>query len=101
MKSLAARLGGGGWAAAAAAIVLLSAALRIWGLAFGMPLASNLYVRPDESLVSASAAGLFRNGGDPQMFAYPALMIELAAAASQAAPEIRWFDCNFRIGLSH
>lgn len=54
--------------------LLLGGALRFWGIAFGGPLTSNLYIRPDESLVIVS--GVL---GQPSTYAYPAFFLELAA----------------------
>jgi hypothetical protein len=58
---------------------VLGFALRVRGGQFGLPLWSNLYIRPDESLLVTAAAGLFENAGDPRIYVYPALMIDLAA----------------------
>ncbi|HYP09092.1 MAG TPA: glycosyltransferase family 39 protein, partial [Bryobacteraceae bacterium] len=62
-----------------AAIVVCGFILRVWGLTFGLPLKSNLYIRPDESLLVAAAARFWDTGGHPGFFAYPALMTELCA----------------------
>jgi hypothetical protein len=68
------------------ALVLAGGALlRFWGLDFGFPLRSNFpllsnfYVRPDESLIVQAAVLFFEKAGDPQFYAYPALLVELAA----------------------
>lgn len=53
--------------------------LRFWGITFGFPILSNLYIRPDESLVVAAAVQFFERAGHPGFFAYPALMIEICA----------------------
>jgi|GEM_PF-2281501 len=60
-------------------ILAIGATLRIWGISFGLPMVSNFYVRPDESLIVQTALLLFERNGDPQFFAYPALMPELCA----------------------
>ena len=60
-------------------IVALGASLRLWGVGFGLPLVSNFYVRPDESLIVQAALPFFERRGDPQFYAYPALMVELCA----------------------
>ncbi|MBL0156001.1 MAG: glycosyltransferase family 39 protein [Bryobacterales bacterium] len=52
----------------------VGAALRFRGITFGWPLTSNLYIRPDESLVIVSGVT-----GSPSTYAYPALFLELAA----------------------
>ncbi len=62
-----------------AAIVCVALALRVWGLTFGMPLFSNYYVRPDESLIVEPA---LRLGQDPRFFFYPALMAWITGVAA-------------------
>jgi 4-amino-4-deoxy-L-arabinose transferase-like glycosyltransferase len=62
--------------------LLAGAALRFWGLDFGAPLASNLYIRPDESLVIVSGVEFFRHAGTPGTYAYPALFQQMAALLS-------------------
>ncbi|HQZ40153.1 MAG TPA: glycosyltransferase family 39 protein [Vicinamibacterales bacterium] len=52
-------------------IALGALALRVWGLDFGLPLWSNYYIRPDESLIVEAA---LRVGQDPRFYVYPALM---------------------------
>jgi len=59
---------------APAALFMVALALRLWGLDFGMPLASNLYVRPDETIVVIPSLLYFSNAGNPLLFAYPALL---------------------------
>ncbi len=44
-----------------------------------MPLLSNFYIRPDESLIVQAAIPLFERHGHPGFFAYPALMTEVCA----------------------
>lgn len=53
--------------------------LRAYGLDFGLPILSNLYIRPDETLVVVSAVELVSRGGDPGHLNYPALMMNLLA----------------------
>lgn len=67
-----------------ALLVLTAMVARGYGLDFGLPLLSNLYVRPDESLVVVSAAELAARGGDPGHLNYPAFM--MAALAAVFAP---------------
>lgn len=55
--------------------LLLGAALRFRGITFGWPLLSNLYIRPDESLVVVSGVM-----GAPGTYAYPAFFLEIASA---------------------
>ena len=56
-------------------VLLLGLVLRLWGLDFGMPLKSNVHVRPDETLVVVPAVFLFGGEDAPShLFAYPALM---------------------------
>ena len=74
-------------------LFLAALALRLWGIGFGMPLTSNYYVRPDESLVVEMA---LRSGEDPRFYFYPALMpvicgvlfrlVHFWAAAFSSAP---------------
>lgn len=69
-----------------AAVLALGAALRLWGLGFGLPLISNFYVRPDESLIVQAALLFFERHGHPQFFAYPALLVDLCALLFAALP---------------
>lgn len=69
-----------------AAILAGGVILRLWGLTFGFPILSNLYIRPDESLVVASAVQFFERAGHPGFFAYPALMIEICALLYSLVP---------------
>lgn len=69
---------------ALAGILGLGLWLRIFGLGFGNPILSNLYIRPDESLIAASAAEIVATDGKPGTFAYPALMQEFAAVVYHA-----------------
>lgn len=68
--------------------VAVGAALRAYGVGFGLPLLSNFYIRPDESLIVQAALPLFERKGDPQFFAYPALMPELCALIYTALSKI-------------
>jgi len=68
------------------AIVIGGFALRIYGLDFGLPLLSNFYIRPDETLIVVPAVRMSESGGDPGFFVYPALLIHLCALLFQA-----WF----------
>jgi hypothetical protein len=66
--------------------VLLGVALaaRVHGLDFGLPLWSNFYIRPDETLLVVPAAEFFARAGDPGHLCYPALMITLLAGLFHA-----------------
>ena len=66
--------------------LLLGVALaaRMHGLDFGLPLWSNFYIRPDETLLVVPAAEFFTRAGDPGHLCYPALMITLLAALFHA-----------------
>lgn len=66
------------------AVLALALALRLWGLAFGLPLVSNLYVRPDESLIVAPAARFFETAGYPGSLDYPTLLMAVCSALFQA-----------------
>ncbi|MFZ0429010.1 MAG: glycosyltransferase family 39 protein [Acidobacteriota bacterium] len=59
-------------------IVLVGAVLRIWGIGFGLPIESNLYIRPDESLLIEPGLHFFERWGDPLFYVYPALVIDFA-----------------------
>lgn len=61
---------------------LAGAAFRYWGLNFGAPILSNLYIRPDESLVIVSGVEFARHMGTPGTYAYPALFQQMAALIS-------------------
>lgn len=62
--------------------LLAGAALRYWGISFGAPILSNLYIRPDESLVIVSGVEFARHLGTPGTYAYPALFQQMAALLS-------------------
>ncbi|HEX8679469.1 MAG TPA: glycosyltransferase family 39 protein [Chthoniobacterales bacterium] len=64
-------------------IFVLALVLRLWGLDFGLPLLSNFYVRPDESLIVTPAVRFFENSGDPEFYIYPALMMAACAVLFQ------------------
>jgi hypothetical protein len=64
------------WAIGISSLVALALWLRLWGLAFGMPLWSNFYIRPDETLLVVSAVEIFARHGYPGHLDYPALMIQ-------------------------
>ncbi len=64
-------------------VVLVGAALRIWGVGFGLPITSSLYIRPDESLLVEPGLHLFERWGDPLFYVYPALVIEIVAVLFQ------------------
>ena len=57
-------------------IVLVGAVLRIWGIGFGLPIESNLYIRPDESLLIEPGLHFFERWGDPLFYVYPALVMD-------------------------
>ena len=69
---------------AVAAIVLVAAAVRLWGIHFGLP---HLNARPDEGAIVAIAGGM--RGGDfnPHFFNYPALFM-LAVALGWFALDV-------------
>lgn len=62
--------------------LLAGAAFRYWGINFGAPILSNLYIRPDESLVVVSGVEFARHLGTPGTYAYPALFQQMAALLS-------------------
>ena len=64
-------------------VVVAGFVLRAWGATFGTPILSNLYVRPDESLIVEPALHLFERLGDPRFYVYPALVTEVTAILYQ------------------
>ena len=58
-------------------IVVVGAALRFWGLRFGLP---HPYARPDEEVL-VDAALYVLDDGNPRFFDWPTLFINLTAAA--------------------
>ena len=55
----------------------LAAALRFWGLPFGLP---HSLARPDEEKIIDAALRVFRGDPNPHFFLYPSLFIYLTAA---------------------
>ena len=69
-----------------AAVLALACVLRVWGLGFGLPMLSNFYVRPDESLLVIPAVRFFETAGNPASLDYPLLLIAINAVCFQG-----WF----------
>jgi hypothetical protein len=67
-----------------AGLVALALAVRLKGLAFGLPLLSNYYIRPDETLVVIPAIELVARHGDPGHVNYPAAMMGLLTVVYHA-----------------
>src|SRR5919112_2788963 len=64
-------------------ILALAAALRIWGLHFGLP---NIVTRPDENTIIGAAARFTINGTiDPDFFNYPTLYLYVIGALYASA----------------
>ena len=63
-------------------ILIAGTILRFAGITFGLPLLSNFYVRPDETLIVVPAVRLFAVWDYPVLTAYPQLMTILTSAAS-------------------
>ena len=63
---------------AALAVIGLAAALRIWGLRFGLP---HTLTRPDEEAVFAIALQIFQRHFNPQFFDWPSLYLYAVGAA--------------------
>ncbi|MEI6667420.1 MAG: glycosyltransferase family 39 protein [Acidobacteriota bacterium] len=61
------------------ALVAIALAVRVRGIGFGLPLWSNYYVRPDETLLVIPAVELPARLGNPGHLNYPALLIEVFA----------------------
>jgi 4-amino-4-deoxy-L-arabinose transferase-like glycosyltransferase len=55
-----------------ATVLLLAAAVRIWGIGFGLPL---VQARPDEALVPNIAVKFFRGDLNPRFFDYPSFFM--------------------------
>jgi 4-amino-4-deoxy-L-arabinose transferase-like glycosyltransferase len=64
-------------------ILLIALSLRLSGIGFGLPLISNFYIRPDETLISVPAIRMLESWGNPHFFSYPALMMEISAVFYQ------------------
>ena len=67
-----------------AALFAVALAVRLRGLSFGLPLLSNYYIRPDESLVVVPAVELVARLGDPGHVNYPAAMMAVLSVAAHA-----------------
>ena len=61
-----------------AAITALAAAVRFWGIGFGLP---HTYARPDEDAIVTIAIRIYRDGPNPHFFVYPTLYLYLMAFA--------------------
>src|SRR5947208_1988115 len=53
-----------------AAITVVGAAVRFWGIGFGLP---HTYARPDEDAIVTIATRIYRDGPNPHFFVYPTL----------------------------
>jgi len=62
---------------AIAAITAIAAALRFWGIAFGLP---QTFTRPDEETIASVTGRLLRAGPNPEFFRYPTLFMYVMAA---------------------
>lgn len=60
-----------------AGITALGAALRFWGIGFGLPQANT---RPDEETIASVAVRMFQSGPHPHFFRYPTLFMYLMTA---------------------
>jgi 4-amino-4-deoxy-L-arabinose transferase-like glycosyltransferase len=61
-----------------AAITVCAAALRFWGIGFGLP---HTYARPDEDAIVTIATRIYRDGPNPHFFVYPTLYLYIVAFA--------------------
>jgi hypothetical protein len=59
-----------------AAITASAAALRFWGIGFGLP---HTYARPDEDAIVMIATRIYRDGPSPHFFTYPTLYLYFVA----------------------
>jgi 4-amino-4-deoxy-L-arabinose transferase-like glycosyltransferase len=70
-------------AASLAAITALAAALRVWGLRFGLP---DVLARPDEEAITTIAARFVLIGPNPNFFDYPTLFMHVVAFIERSWP---------------
>ena len=61
-----------------ALVLLVGLAMRVWGISFGLPLAS---ARPDEVQIAGPAVGYLGGNLEPPFFQWPALFQYLVAGA--------------------
>jgi hypothetical protein len=61
-----------------AVIIVLAAALRLWGITFGLP---HTLTRPDEDATVSIAVGLFSRSLNPHFFDWPTLFMSAIAVA--------------------
>ena len=61
-----------------AAITVVGAAVRFWGIGFGLP---HTYARPDEDAIVTIATRIYRDGPNPHFFVYPTLYLYVMAFA--------------------
>ncbi|HEX7140352.1 MAG TPA: phospholipid carrier-dependent glycosyltransferase, partial [Vicinamibacterales bacterium] len=66
-----------------AAITVLAAALRVWGLRFGLP---DVMARPDEEAITTIAARFVLIGPNPNFFDYPTLFMHVVASIERFWP---------------
>ena len=66
-----------------AAITALAAALRVWGLRFGLP---DVMARPDEEAITTIAARFVLIGPNPNFFDYPTLFMHVVAFIERSWP---------------
>ncbi len=59
-------------------ILLLAAAVRLWGISFGLP---NVFCRPDESTIVITALGFGKMDFNPHFFNYPSLLMYVSFAS--------------------
>src|SRR5215470_17674219 len=67
------------------AILIAGAALRVWGLTFGLP---HSETRPDETTMVITATGLLYGGMNPHFFNWPSLEFYLVSAIYRIGWEI-------------
>lgn len=70
------------------ALVILAAAVRVWGIQFGLPL---VLARPDEQLISGKVIEFFQKGTlNPRFFDYPTFYFYVLAALYGGYFAIGW-----------
>jgi 4-amino-4-deoxy-L-arabinose transferase-like glycosyltransferase len=65
------------------AITVMAAALRVWGLRFGLP---DVMARPDEEAITTIAARFVLIGPNPNFFDYPTLFMHVVASIERHWP---------------
>ena len=76
------------------AILLFGAALRLWGLTFGLP---HPETRPDETTIVVTAVGLLYAGLNPHFFNWPSFEFYVVSAIYRVGWEIGHLRGAYRL----